>query len=206
MPSFDQLANTASVIGFAIGLPTIAATYYQSWKARKEATDIREGLLYSEHCLEFVLEDGEVVNLVPLQTLHSLPKPGDPGAAARRRPRRGRRRQQGRHAALQRLPHRPAGTRLHPRRHRAGPAPAGAARQGRSRTWSPSPAPVFCSSRKPQRQFEGRDVRIRRVPTKRLKLSAHSGNLNHPPPHFRGNESTNATAASINRCRAASST
>ena len=33
--------------------------------------------MYSEHCLEFVLDDGEVVNLVPLQTLHSLPKPGD---------------------------------------------------------------------------------------------------------------------------------
>ncbi len=77
MPSFDQLANTSSLIGFAIGLPTIAATYYQSWKARKEATDLREGLLYSEHCLEFVLDDGEVINLVPLQTLHSLPKPGD---------------------------------------------------------------------------------------------------------------------------------
>ncbi len=77
MLSFDQLANTASLVGFAIGLPTILATYYQSWKARKEATDLREGLLYSEHCLEFVLEDGEVVNLVPLQTLHSLPKPGD---------------------------------------------------------------------------------------------------------------------------------
>lgn len=84
MPSFDQLANTASVLGFAIGLPTIAATYYQSWRTRKEATDLREGLLYSEHCLEFVLDDGEVINLVPLQTLHSLPKPGDlvllPGA------------------------------------------------------------------------------------------------------------------------------
>ncbi len=77
MPTFDQLANTASVLGFAIGLPTILATYYQSWKARKEATNLREGLLYSEHCLEFVLDDGEIINLVPLQTLHSLPKPGD---------------------------------------------------------------------------------------------------------------------------------
>ena len=77
MLSLGQLSNFASVIGFAIGLPTIAATYYQSYKARREATDLREGLLYSEHCLEFVLDDGEVVNLVPLQTLHSLPKPGD---------------------------------------------------------------------------------------------------------------------------------
>ena len=77
MPNLDQLANLASILGFAVGLPTILATYYQSWKARKEATDLREGLLYSEHCLEFVLDDGEVINLVPLQTLHSLPKPGD---------------------------------------------------------------------------------------------------------------------------------
>jgi hypothetical protein len=85
MLNLDQLATAATLAGFVIGLPTIAATYYQSWRARREATDLRDGLMYSEHCLEFVLEDGEVVNLVPLATLHSLPAPGDlvllPGAA-----------------------------------------------------------------------------------------------------------------------------
>jgi hypothetical protein len=58
-------------------LPTIAATYYQAYKARQEAREAREGLLHSKNCLEFVAADGNCVNLVPLETLHSLPKPGD---------------------------------------------------------------------------------------------------------------------------------
>ena len=29
------------------------------------------------NCLEFVVDDGTCINLVPLETLHSLPKPGD---------------------------------------------------------------------------------------------------------------------------------
>jgi hypothetical protein len=33
--------------------------------------------LHSANCLEFVIEDGSCVNLVPLETLHSMPKPGD---------------------------------------------------------------------------------------------------------------------------------
>ena len=37
----------------------------------------REGALYSMNCLEFVDDEGTCVNLVPLETLHSLPKPGD---------------------------------------------------------------------------------------------------------------------------------
>jgi hypothetical protein len=57
--------------------PTVAATYYQSFKARQEAKEARQGLLHSKNCLEFVDSDGSCVNLVPLETLHSLPKPGD---------------------------------------------------------------------------------------------------------------------------------
>ena len=33
--------------------------------------------MYSANCLEFVAEDGTCINLVPLESLHSLPKPGD---------------------------------------------------------------------------------------------------------------------------------
>jgi len=51
--------------------------YYQSWKGRQEARLAREAALYSVDCLEFVVEDGTCINLVPLETLHSLPKPGD---------------------------------------------------------------------------------------------------------------------------------
>jgi hypothetical protein len=66
-----------SIIGFIIGLPTVIAAYYQSWRAREEARLAREGALHSMNCLEFVSDDGTCVNLVPLETLHSLPKPGD---------------------------------------------------------------------------------------------------------------------------------
>jgi hypothetical protein len=37
----------------------------------------REGTLDSLNCLEFVVGDGTCINLVPLQTLHSLPRAGD---------------------------------------------------------------------------------------------------------------------------------
>ena len=53
------------------------AAYYQSWKARQEARLAREGAFLSNNCLEFVVEHGTCINLVPLETLHSLPKPGD---------------------------------------------------------------------------------------------------------------------------------
>jgi hypothetical protein len=67
----------ATLAWFLIGLPTMVAAYYQSWKARQEAKAMREGKLHSMNCLEFVTVDGSCVNLVPLETLHSLPKPGD---------------------------------------------------------------------------------------------------------------------------------
>ena len=66
-----------SLFSFLVGLPTMFAAYYQSWKARQEAREARESALYSMNCLEFVVEDGTCINLVPLETLHSLPKPGD---------------------------------------------------------------------------------------------------------------------------------
>lgn len=58
-------------------LPTVAATYYQSWKARQEAKDARDGVLHAKDCLEFIVADGTCINLIPLETLHSLPQPGD---------------------------------------------------------------------------------------------------------------------------------
>ncbi len=71
------LASIASISGFAIALPMTIATYYQAFKTRQEANREREGRLHSQDCLEFVTIDGDCVNLVPLETLHSLPKPGD---------------------------------------------------------------------------------------------------------------------------------
>jgi hypothetical protein len=57
-------------------LPTVAATYYQAFKARQEAKEARE-VMFSRNCLEFVVADGSCINLIPLETLHTLPKPGD---------------------------------------------------------------------------------------------------------------------------------
>jgi hypothetical protein len=72
----SRITAVTSLIGFIIGLPTVIATYYQSFKARKEAQEARDGL-HSANCLEFVSESGDTVNLVALETLHTLPKPGD---------------------------------------------------------------------------------------------------------------------------------
>jgi hypothetical protein len=73
----SEFSPYTSVLGFVIGLPTMIGAYYQSWKTREEARLAREGALHSMNCLEFVTSDGTCVNLVPLETLHSLPKPGD---------------------------------------------------------------------------------------------------------------------------------
>jgi hypothetical protein len=67
----------ASIVGNAIWVSAMLATYYQAYKARQEARAEREGTLHSKNCLEFVTGDGSCINLVPLETLHSLPKPGD---------------------------------------------------------------------------------------------------------------------------------
>jgi hypothetical protein len=67
----------ATLAWFLIGLPTMIGAYYQSWKARQEAKAARDAAVHSMDCLEFVSGDGQCVNLVPLDSLHSLPKPGD---------------------------------------------------------------------------------------------------------------------------------
>lgn len=72
-----RISPYADLITFFIGLPAVLATYYQSFKARQEARREREGRLHSQDCLEFVTLDGDCINLVPLETLHSLPKGGD---------------------------------------------------------------------------------------------------------------------------------
>ncbi|MGC1461960.1 MAG: hypothetical protein WA802_07150 [Terracidiphilus sp.] len=72
-----QFSPYTSLFSFVIGLPAMIGAYYQSWRARQEARLAREGALYSLNCLEFVIDDGTCINLVPLETLHSLPKPGD---------------------------------------------------------------------------------------------------------------------------------
>jgi hypothetical protein len=71
------IAQYSSVVGFMIGLPVMAAAYYESFKARQEARRAREGTLDSSNCLEFVAGDGTCINIVPLETLHSLPRAGD---------------------------------------------------------------------------------------------------------------------------------
>ncbi len=74
---FSLIAQYASVVGFMIGLPVMAGAYYESFKARREARLAREGPLHSFNCVEFVAGDGSCINLVPLETLHSLPHAGD---------------------------------------------------------------------------------------------------------------------------------
>jgi hypothetical protein len=67
----------ATALWFGIGLPAMIGAYYQSWKARQEAREARQELVHSADCLEFVSLGGNSINLVPLDTLHSLPRPGD---------------------------------------------------------------------------------------------------------------------------------
>ncbi len=71
------IAQYSSVVGFMIGLPVMVGAYYESFKARREARRAREEALHSLDCLEFVAGDGSCINLVPLETLHSLPRVGD---------------------------------------------------------------------------------------------------------------------------------
>jgi hypothetical protein len=73
----ERISPYADIITFVVGLPTILGAYYQSFKARQEARRERESRVHSQDCLEFVEGDGECINLVPLDTLHSLPRAGD---------------------------------------------------------------------------------------------------------------------------------
>ena len=71
------ISGYSSIVGFAIALPITIATYYEAFKARQEARQSREDAPHSLNCLEFVSGDGSCINLVPLDTLHSLPREGD---------------------------------------------------------------------------------------------------------------------------------
>jgi hypothetical protein len=73
----DDISHFTSIFGFTVAMPLTIATYYQSFKTRQDARDEREGTLHSMNCLEFVTMDGDSVNLIPLETLHSLPRSGD---------------------------------------------------------------------------------------------------------------------------------
>jgi hypothetical protein len=73
----NLIAQYSSVVGFMIGLPIVGGTYFESIRARKEARRALEGTLRSANCLEFIAGDGTCINLVPLETLHSLPREGD---------------------------------------------------------------------------------------------------------------------------------
>ena len=73
----SQFSPYVSLFSFVIGLPTAVATYYQAWRGRQESHELRESLAYSSYCLEFIDPAGSTVNLVPLDSLHSLPKMGD---------------------------------------------------------------------------------------------------------------------------------
>lgn len=66
-----------SVIGFLVALPSAVGAYYESFQARQEARRAREGTLHAQDCLEFVSGDGTCINLVPLETLPTLPRVGD---------------------------------------------------------------------------------------------------------------------------------
>jgi len=77
IPTAPQLNAYLGILCSMVILPTVGATYWQSFKARQEAKQAREGVLHSKDCLEFVMKDGSCINMIPLETLHSLPKPGD---------------------------------------------------------------------------------------------------------------------------------
>ncbi len=77
MVSISEISPYTRLIAFLVGLPTLVGTYYQTWKARQEIRLERQALVYSENCLEFLLEDGTTINVVPLGILHTLTKTGD---------------------------------------------------------------------------------------------------------------------------------
>jgi hypothetical protein len=75
--SLPALSYTANILSFFVTAPIAAASWYQALRARQEVRRSRDLVIHSENCLEFVSADGHCVNLVPLETLHNLPRPGD---------------------------------------------------------------------------------------------------------------------------------
>lgn len=72
----ERVSNLAGFASFAIGLPLVIATYYQAYRARQAAQQALRPPILSENCVEFVLADGTWINLVPLDSFHTLPAPG----------------------------------------------------------------------------------------------------------------------------------
>lgn len=72
----DHYGSIASILGLLLVVPAVFAAFYQSMKARQEAQQVRDGTWHSRDCLEFIAGDGSCINVVPLETLHSLPKEG----------------------------------------------------------------------------------------------------------------------------------
>ncbi|MDR3740877.1 MAG: hypothetical protein P4L40_17820 [Terracidiphilus sp.] len=73
----DHFGSIASILGLLIGMPAVFITLYQAMKTRQEAREVREGTWHSLDCLEFIDGVGNCINVVPLETLHSLPQAGD---------------------------------------------------------------------------------------------------------------------------------
>ena len=71
------LSYLANILGFVIALPITAAAWHQAISARREVRRSRDLVIHSENCLEFVSADGACINLIPLETLRALPRPGD---------------------------------------------------------------------------------------------------------------------------------
>lgn len=71
------LSYMANILAFLVALPITAATWYQALRARQELRRSREVILHSANCLEFLTQEGVRVNLIPLETLRTLPRPGD---------------------------------------------------------------------------------------------------------------------------------
>ena len=71
------LSYLANILAFLVALPISAATWYQALRARQELRRSRELIIDSANCLEFLTADGACVNLIPLDTLRTLPRPGD---------------------------------------------------------------------------------------------------------------------------------
>lgn len=71
------LSYIANILAFLVALPITAATWYQALRARQELRRSREVIVHSANCLEFLAPDGACVNLIPLETLRALPRPGD---------------------------------------------------------------------------------------------------------------------------------
>jgi hypothetical protein len=62
---------------FVLTVPLSIATWYQVLRARQDLRRSRDLVIHSENCLEFVAGDGACVNLIPLEAMRTLPRPGD---------------------------------------------------------------------------------------------------------------------------------